>query len=786
MSNDEEKRCPLCAEEMDWTDQQLKPCKCGYQVCVWCWNHIMDMTEKYEMGGRCPACRTPYDKEKVAGMEANFERVVSNNSNRKQKPTKAKPKMNEARKDLSNVRVIQRKIAYVIGLPLSLADEDVWTSSTIICYLLKGGGSCSVYTICTWFSVGGSRVQQIVGDTHNLQNRSGNVLPPPINQHWNISDNPAIRSVPKDLAIETVNSSGQLISSSSFNNKDEGIATPNKLATFVDIVGRSCSSGSEKDGNIDEDRIFNLCSQSSSVSIDEDYNLEVKHTVEMPCKESSSSHLVNGLPSNSEFKEPFREPSTLSAFGRSDITPNDASVTKEQSYLMLDSVIEDLLSFDDQRLKDNDSLSDLSAGCNTVNIHADEPSVQFTCANSIPKDGYNEGKFESSAKSDRVYRCSNLFSNEEIVEHLRRLDDDDEMTNGENSALDAVKSSIISNLMSLDLDAFDESSALFNETDGQQDSSWNFHNSDQSRFSFAKTGGSSSHLIDLDSSFSSIGRESKICSVLQDFGENKEHYLRKPGYNVSRAQSLIPPGFSLPSREPPPGFPACERTDQVVRSTSGNHLVKTSLPNNHFQRQSGGTMNIRNVDLIDPAILLLGGAKTTNGTSNSCLDMRSHYASSQQGSLEDEARLWLLTQQSAAGQQVPMFPQTYLQQTTSVHQEPRYSSSIGDRFSSWDDIYGISSRRLIDQQRTYNPSSFAEFTQQKFGNGHISNGGHHQPSLYEVQHRNEVGMGMGMGMGEVQRNETLGGVNKLLPTGYGDHMFQMPSSGDVYTRVFGM
>lgn len=189
-------------------------------------------------------------------------------------------------------------------------------------------------------------------------------------------------------------------------------------------------------------------------------------------------------------------------------------------------------------------------------------------------------------------------------------------------------------------------------------------------------------------------------------------------------------------------------------------------------------MNTRNVDLIDPAILLLGGAKTTNGTSNLCLDMRSHYASSQLGSLEDEARLWLLTQQSAAGQQVPMFPQTYLQQTTPVRQEPRYSSSIGDRFSSWDDIYGISSR-LIDQQRTYNPSSFAEFTQQKFGNGHISNGGHHQPSLYEVQHRNEVRMG------EVQRNEALG-VNKLLPTGYGDHIFQMPSSGDIYTRVFGM
>jgi len=33
MSDEGEKTCPLCAEEMDLTDQQLRPCKCGYEVC---------------------------------------------------------------------------------------------------------------------------------------------------------------------------------------------------------------------------------------------------------------------------------------------------------------------------------------------------------------------------------------------------------------------------------------------------------------------------------------------------------------------------------------------------------------------------------------------------------------------------------------------------------------------------------------------------------------------------------------------------------------------------------
>lgn len=39
------------------------------------------------------------------------------------------------------------------------------------------------------------------------------------------------------------------------------------------------------------------------------------------------------------------------------------------------------------------------------------------------------------------------------------------------------------------------------------------------------------------------------------------------------AQGPTPPGFSLPSREPPPGFPACERTEQGYLSNSGKHSL---------------------------------------------------------------------------------------------------------------------------------------------------------------------------------------------------------------------
>ncbi|CAL9125918.1 unnamed protein product [Musa textilis] len=127
MSDDGDRTCPLCAEEMDLTDQQLKPCKCGYKICVWCWHQINDMAEKEETEGRCPACRTPYDKERIVRMAANCKRIVAEiNSEKKQKSQKAKLKTSaEAKKHLTSVRVMQRNLVYIIGLPTNLCDESI-------------------------------------------------------------------------------------------------------------------------------------------------------------------------------------------------------------------------------------------------------------------------------------------------------------------------------------------------------------------------------------------------------------------------------------------------------------------------------------------------------------------------------------------------------------------------------------------------------------------------------------------------------------------------------------
>jgi CCR4-NOT transcription complex subunit 4 len=84
------------------------------------------MAEKDQIEGRCPACRTPYDKEKIVGMTVNCDSLASEGNMERKKIQKSKSKSSEGRKQqLTSVRVIQRNLVYIVGLPLNLADEDV-------------------------------------------------------------------------------------------------------------------------------------------------------------------------------------------------------------------------------------------------------------------------------------------------------------------------------------------------------------------------------------------------------------------------------------------------------------------------------------------------------------------------------------------------------------------------------------------------------------------------------------------------------------------------------------
>ncbi|KAG9142112.1 hypothetical protein Leryth_026726 [Lithospermum erythrorhizon] len=832
MSNEDEKRCPLCAEEMDWTDQQFKPCKCGYQVCVWCWHHIMDMAEKADTEGRCPACRTIYEKEKIVTMQANCERMASKISNKKNKPPKAKPKTNEVKKDLTNIRVIQRKMAYVIGLPLDLADEDILPfppfslailfilcnlkersildnmekllkspylglrvgpfnnlCMTLVAYTLhiqkrrRLFDVFSQFTVSTWmadfkgialepakychalvekpgedsFCVKTAvqtriRLQQVVGDANNSLGRSGNVLPLPVDELNNTTS--ASNLDPSPVGMSSSCHVSNMLQS---KIKDGGIGAPNKITTFVDVVGRPNSSDSEKDGNIVEDkRILNLCSDLSSLTFDKDVHAKKPYSGHRLYRASSSDHLMKGfyVESNDIPNAPYRE------------------------------------NFRSLNIQGSNSCNNMSHRCflhTSCPKDIQEGSVGqfFLSVNSVPDDRFLETKFQSSAKTDRIYRGSNSFSNEEIVEHLRRIDDEDgnELNNGdENSSLADLERGVISDVVSRILDIGDDSSKLPNSLSEIDDDnkfhhspSWNSQNSDNTCFPFVKQDIYATQMADYGTSFSNSRHMSSNCSLHLDLGESQDHYSYKSQIPASKPQIIAPPGFSKPRRDPPLGFSASERRDHFSRVSSGNHLMDNSAFLTTFlQNPSTNNGTFGDIDFNDPAILSCGKCRTANGLSSVGFELKGTSPSPQNG-FGDEERLWNLMQQSNSVHKDIKLTQSLLPQALSTQQQTWHRSQNGDCISNLDEVYGFSSR-LTEQHQAYDPSSLTSLSQQNFLNGHISSS--YRYSSDGDQLRNEVSMP------DLQRNESLG-FSKYFP-GYGDMRFQMPVSGDVYTRLFGM
>lgn len=54
-SRGEPSACPICCEDFDVTDSSFLPCPCGFRVCLFCHNKIL------EVDRRCPGCRKHYD-----------------------------------------------------------------------------------------------------------------------------------------------------------------------------------------------------------------------------------------------------------------------------------------------------------------------------------------------------------------------------------------------------------------------------------------------------------------------------------------------------------------------------------------------------------------------------------------------------------------------------------------------------------------------------------------------------------------------------------------------------
>ncbi|KAK8498359.1 hypothetical protein V6N12_032911 [Hibiscus sabdariffa] len=628
--------------------------------------------------------------------------------------------------------------------------------------------------------------------------------------------------------------SSQLSPNPASNHDDQGTDIPSTITNSLDHGGETSISSVEKVGSISaaNGNTQRLCSDMSTLTIDK--NILNGHSDEVRPSSSASEHGFSSSPSSQGiqqcYTDYYREPLCSAAAGRSVTSPNGVCISKQHSFWKTDAhthdvenvsseVEEDILSFDNQRLKDPEVIShssyvpnspiplhmsdhtrphSLQAGdafgavnLNTDTLTVDNKAHDSSCLHganvSSLSSGYLDKCISSSIGSDTA-ECYPLLSNEEKGKQLGRF-----LVNAENNATnDTGESNIISNILSLDFDTWDESltspqnlAKLLGDSEKQQpnplklSSSWKAPNNNQSRFSFARHEDSKYRPVDVESSFSVFGQMPQN-RPNQDFVDSRESYQSKFGvsnglssYNfeesdifssspylsnklsASRAQISAPPGFSVPSRAPPPGFSSIERVNHGFDPTSGNHLMDSSSPlrNSYQAPQSGVIGGSGDIEFIDPAILAVGKGRIQGGLNNPGLDMRSNFVQ-QLGPYENEARFQLLMQRSV-----------------SPHQNLRYD--VGDNFSFLNDSYGISSR-LMDQSQV-NMSPFAQLSLQQSRN--MSNG--HWDGWNEVQGGN------GLGVAEFLRNERLG-LNKFYSPGYEDSKYRMPTSGELYNRTFGM
>ncbi|XP_062011575.1 uncharacterized protein LOC133728181 isoform X1 [Rosa rugosa] len=659
-----------------------------------------------------------------------------------------------------------------------------------------------------------------------------------VKQHISVDSQIALLDNPAapDEASASVNVSSQLSCppASKDNNRGSSMQPTNTATNHNRQPFSSCHESESIVSN--EEAAQSLCSDISLLSIDRNSMLDHSGVVRPNNSASDNSYIKSPRDQGLQqycAEQPRESPITT-----------ERAVTREQSNWLSESqplpsisseVEEDVLSFDNQRLKDpevsrapylsslpnavhvpNHSRSPLlpSEGYGAVYSSADRLFVDNKIRDSsllsstnipVQSNGYHENFVSSSSGLERPLEHSFLNRNESLGKHGRRFlgDANPDFSN----AVDKGESSIISNILSMDFDTWDDpitSPQNFSKFLGESDrrsgaqkvsSSWKVPNNNQSRFSFARQEDSRNQAFDLQSSQNVIGRLSQNQAQNQGFhhgySENRDLCLDNFGIGngfpsstfedsenhannllafssnklsaVSRAQTSAPPGFSVPSRAPPPGFTSQERVEHDFDSLSGNLLHdNSSLLRNAYQPQPTGNIGSSvDIEFMDPAILAVGKGRLQGGLNNPGVDMRSNFPS-QLSAFENDARLQLLMQRSFSQQQNLRYP------------------DFGDGYSHVNDNYGMSSR-LLDQSQASNMSPFAQLSlQQSRNNRSMSNG--HWDGWNEVQGGNT------MGMAERLRNERVNerlGYNKFY-SGYEESKFRMPSSGDLYNRTFGM
>lgn len=385
--------------------------------------------------------------------------------------------------------------------------------------------------------------------------------------------NPSEELATEDGTYTSLTLSSELSSPLASKDNDRGISMPPEIVNSAYQPGQSCSSVPEKPGVASDGQIHSLCTDIYSMSID-GIPRDVHSVVGRPNSSLSDPILIKA-PGNQGLQQHYAEPSIATLRKASSI--NGVYASREHCEWKSDSPTQvtqdtsseaedDILSFDSQRLKDPEVLRStyLPNSANSLHVSRSQP-LQYSEDYGTPSlnadrlisvdnrvsddsflpssgismicNGFAENLVSNAAGSARTVDRTFLLQSEEKGKQMGRYLGG--TANGDGSTVvDKGESSIISNILSMDSDAWDESLAspqnlakLLSESDKQSgsskiSSSWKVPINNQSRFSFARHEESKSQLFDVQRPFNGIEQLPKSHSFGHDFVE-RDLYMDK-------------------------------------------------------------------------------------------------------------------------------------------------------------------------------------------------------------------------------------------------------------------
>lgn len=329
---------------------------------------------------------------------------------------------------------------------------------------------------------------------------------------------------------------------------------------------------------------FGVSEHTGSIGEEIDANVNVKSEVQKLCYDMLSLS-IDRRGSQGDKGEPCRELLTLSSAQKNAALMKDDHESTEQSKLRVPAhvqaaesaiheVDDDLLSFNGQRKKDQEYVTNAnySAGLSgSVNLSDSSrvspphpPIVDEKLDKVSPPNAYSTLVRSYGSPDNRLSSVINLNSSDN---HSYKLP-----LEGKNAFDHIGESSIISDILSMEFDPWDESLAspqnlvkLLGEGDKSQGSlgvsgSWKVHNTNQSRFAFARE---DDPVPNIESSLSNFGQSVKNHSLGNDFVDSRNFYLNNTGNHN---------GFSAFSAEDPGNF-ACTQSPNSSNNISGEFFL---------------------------------------------------------------------------------------------------------------------------------------------------------------------------------------------------------------------